>query len=795
LAPFERKQMGVSAAMACITWPHVIFLLLVAIPWAQSLTEDQCEKSPNCKLVGLGKKADYGSIQSCIDAASDDTTCFILPGRYHEEVKIATNMRNLKLTADPDKRPTMDGTVVLSPLNGWTLKDGKCTGTLDIKNDRHPFQLFLKKNKGQKDPWEMMTNARWPNAVWTDRHSVSGAPTVFYNDNWAKSDGTSKRDKSAKEGTMVDKKKAGVSPLASLPFSVKGAMAILNVGSFNTFVKEVKSHKAGENTFTYVDDFDNGKYDIKFKPSMNQYFLDSHEDLLDTPGEWYYNKATKVLKFMPWNGACPNGKDVRGRVIDYFFDITKADGLEIENLDFFASNLQGESTKRAKAGSEIRNVVLDSLIFKFPSSSKRMLQDDSVPKITRFFGRGIGALDVRNCEFIGGEGPALQYYAFNGIAKITNNLFKWNDWTGQMGLKANGGYGTVYSRTRYEEFVHNTLEYNGASAGFTPSVEPKMTDNLIKGQCHGGIMHDGAGIQIQSNSQPGSVSERNWILDSPKRAIRFDSSPGRSGTNATVRDNVVQRTWGIMVKGDDHKVYGNLGLKNFPGKENDASLLVMHKVYYDKTNDMNTKTIVEDNAAYLADGGPYGGPSGGKYNFAGKKKNNLYGDNYYKAGGSRSGIWVLDGTRLSGKSSSYLHESLVDPGNSDFRPKQGSDLDNKKIGPYQSKYDSGTGQYLIPGRKEVKASYPIPDDKSKVKGRDCLIFRPAYRCPDHEMFIAEEGSNFPTVPTATTSKDGNVVVLADAGFSLTSGKTYKWRVDCIQGSQRRHGDEWTFSME
>ena len=76
---------------------------------------------------------------------------------------------------------------------------------------------------------------------------------------------------------------------------VSGAMAILNVGSFNTFVKPVDYHKPGEDFFTYDDDFGN----INFNPSHNQYYLDSAESLLDIPGEWHYNMNTTTLKFMP----------------------------------------------------------------------------------------------------------------------------------------------------------------------------------------------------------------------------------------------------------------------------------------------------------------------------------------------------------------------------------------------------------------------------------------------------------------------------------------------------------------
>jgi len=48
-----------------------------------------------------------------------------------------------------------------------------------------------------------------------------------------------------------------------------------------------------------------------------------------------------------------------------------------------------------------------------------------------------------------------------------------------------------------EEFIGNTLWYNGASAGYRSGKTPVISDNLIVGQGDGEIMHDGSGIQLQ----------------------------------------------------------------------------------------------------------------------------------------------------------------------------------------------------------------------------------------------------------------------------------------------------------
>ena len=158
---------------------------------------------------------------------------------------LVTGKNDLLIRGDLDfDRPVIDGTITLQPKDGnWQEEalNGKtvCVGEIDVQDDKHPFQLFLK----ESEELEMMTNARWPNALWTDRHPESGAPLVFYNDYWGKSDENSER------GKMIDKKVDGVSPLAATGIDMKGAMAILNVGSFNTFVKPVKEHNAGDDFY------------------------------------------------------------------------------------------------------------------------------------------------------------------------------------------------------------------------------------------------------------------------------------------------------------------------------------------------------------------------------------------------------------------------------------------------------------------------------------------------------------------------------------------------------------------
>lgn len=91
-----------------------------------------------------------------------------------------------------------------------------------------------------------------------------------------------------------------------------GAMAILSNGSFNMFTAVVQGHVPASSSFTYHDNFG----PIKFKPAMNQYFLEDKLEFLDQPEEWFYNKSTRTLYVMTSDRQFPEGRDVRGKSND-----------------------------------------------------------------------------------------------------------------------------------------------------------------------------------------------------------------------------------------------------------------------------------------------------------------------------------------------------------------------------------------------------------------------------------------------------------------------------------------------
>lgn len=165
----------------------------------------------------------FGKIQDCIDKLEKPgDECVIQPGSYHESVTIANKRGTVEspivIKGDPNVVTKLDGTVPLRPAKWEKMDNGAYKAVIhhDIT------QLFIDD--------QMMTNARWPNSLWSDK-------TIFDNKFWAKSARSSER------GLMID---GGEHKLADSGFDATGAMAVLNVGSFCTFTREVLKHGKGK---------------------------------------------------------------------------------------------------------------------------------------------------------------------------------------------------------------------------------------------------------------------------------------------------------------------------------------------------------------------------------------------------------------------------------------------------------------------------------------------------------------------------------------------------------------------
>ncbi|KAL9951207.1 hypothetical protein ACROYT_G043829 [Oculina patagonica] len=687
----------------------------------------------------------FATITTCIDALTNPgDECHIRRGRYHQSEfqisgKRGTPSKPIIIRGYQDEIPTIDGTIPLTPKAGW--KRGR-NGIYSAKINQDIWQLFV--------DGEMMTNARWPNALWSDK-------TVFLNKYWGKS------AKSSTRGRMVDN---GEKDLAGSGLNVAGAMAVLNIGSFNTFTATVKSHTPGKQFFTYDDTFGN----INFKPWRNQYFLEDKLEFLDEAGEWFYDKNTKTVYVKTLDGETPEGR-IRGKVQTYAFTISNCQHVHFKHMEFFGTTMKVPRPRRRDV---IDELSFDSINFNFPSYSKRMLGLTDPPQWTVIHTNRGKSFQLINSTFYGTDGVALEYSG-TGV-RIENNLFEYNDWSVAHMQRPNGGLGTVISNGENDHFIRNTLRFNGASSGYRPNKRnPVVKLNHIHHQCWGVIQHDGAGIQFQRGAQTHGVLQNNWVHSSPKYGLRFDAGkPPGVGQNGTIKGNVVWKCGGIMVKGEFHTVLNNLAFdrrdENSRDKRADGCTLCVLKRFREEPIDMNTDSVVLRNAADIANGGKIKGVS-----------------------------YPLPGRLVEFNIAGYVRKEVVDADNLDFRPRKDSRFNKDKVGPYI--YKPSSKYYWIPGRQLYKASTPVPPDGSnKVKpDRDAVMWLNAFGASIHHVYfgtnkakVAEATPKSPEYSAKITS-DGNVYYLSE---SLQPGSTYYWRVDAeIDGETIYEGDVWSFQTK
>jgi len=760
---------------------HIVFLFVVGnclakrAPWPPAAKEGEARTfyvDVNSLGKGNGKTIAnaFRTIQDCVnhlEIAGDK--CLVLPGRYHEEVKIdgkfASKENPFVIEGFEDTHPVLDGT---TEIKGKFVNDDQQLVWKQLQDDKlnckeYPiyytpydqkvWQLFI--------DGEMMTNARWPNARWSDK-------SLFDASLWGKS------SHKTTEKIMYDKDRK----LAKSWIDATGAIAVLNIGSWNTFISKVLSHKRGQDWFAFNNTW--GHLD-HFKPDVGQYFLESKLEFLDSEEEWFIDD--KYIYLWAPNGIDPSNSKVMGKSSSFAFTITNSSNIAFKNMDFFATAIK--TIPDSKRASLVGNLHFENLNFKYPSYSKRMLGVARKPEGMNVDADSnkveeIGDLGFVNCTWYGSDGVPLTFSGNNVL--LRNNLWEMNDWSCANNDFPSGGIGTILSgNSRNETFIRNRILNNGASAGYRPANYAVAKLNEISGQCWGLGQSDGSGIQVNRGTQSAhSVIMQNWVHDQPKIGIRFDcpnhgSNWDNVGKGATVRENVVWNAGGIMVKGDNHSAIRNMAFApsycHQQGKLK-PHLLVPHWI---GTNPIpfNNHTKVIGNIADLSNGG---------VSRITKKRIPMSGDH------------IENNFPQPWNACDDVVANLVDFANLDFRPKVGSAYANAGAGPYKAGLND---EYWIPGRQSRSASRPIPADGVKIAaGRDALIFLQAYEADGHDVYFGvSHGVVARRAPKTLLKKLKGSSNMCPLPSNMRSDQKYFWAVDARVGDEVRRGPVWTFFVE
>ncbi|MEM7395226.1 MAG: right-handed parallel beta-helix repeat-containing protein, partial [Verrucomicrobiota bacterium] len=390
-----------------------------------------------------------------------------------------------------------------------------------------------------------MTPARWPDMPFDRR---------WDNARWrAAAEGT-------RYGVMVD------SGLADSQVDWTGAMAILNVGSWQTFRRRIVKHGAGEDRFAYPAD--PGHRLAKEKPhpvGMDRYCLYGFQ-ALDHPGEWFYDKTERLLYLWPPGNRKASALQVETKVMAVALVAENIEHVIVSGLDFHATTFQFKNVRHCIL-EDVHLTYPNTLVAPFASNPEHPAVTDSLWSTVKWFGESsVDALTliqgehntIRDSTIQRGEGPAITLSGRHN--RIENNHFFDFDWHG-----LDYGYG-IDLLAAADATVHRlTLHHFGGSEGIRLANHGK---SLVEYSYihHGGLRQsDGALIQTSTPNCAGTVIRYNWLHD--HNAFHWGGN-GIRGDDLTrgliVHHNVVWncREKGIVVKGDGNLVAHNTCFDN-----------------------------------------------------------------------------------------------------------------------------------------------------------------------------------------------------------------------------------------
>lgn len=729
-------------------------------------------------VAPAGKDSNSGSIQApfatmrkAILVMKPGDVCYLRAGRYHEGI-ILENIHGLPesplvFSAYKKEKVTVDGSEVINTK--WSKEEGNI---YKARIEKDIWQLFV----GNKS----MISARWPNTSWEEGAMFKQAAS------WAH------QNEGSEYGLMIND--LAYHDLASEEKDFTGAIAILNIGSWATYTSPVTLHKKGSDRFEYNANVEKRLENPTFWNSylkQGWYFLEASLACLDTAGEWYYNKDTRVLYFWPEENLDPNELEIKGKTITYSPHFIQSSHIQFKNIDFFGVTFNIEDSE---------HILIENCRLKYPSYSKRMLGSLEGPDVTRISNQDGESSNniIRNCEFTLSDGTGIQIEGKNN--RIENCYFHHLDYSGvsSLGSAINGtnGIGTVIRR--------NTVHTNGGAQGILGGKNNLIELNHIYDI--GRLQSDGAQIHISPTQQPGTIVRYNWVHDAaqsspyskPKHGIRFDGSfigykMGKRDHphQGTAHHNVVWNTNDFYIKGDEHQVYNNLSFDNI-------------------NNDLGIRSRVgQPTPKGFLDGYDYNtgwtpGADHPEENDLTITRNNL--------AGQISSSKVKNTIGLPGRHSNNIEDDvrnqLRDPDNLDFRPRkeamvvdagyyvEGVNENYAGETPDIGAYEYGDTIYWIPGQKREKASVSIPPNQAmQVKSDADLMFLEAYQVQLHEIYLGTDKSLVEKAGKVSAEYRQTISNNIYKPGLLEPGKTYYWRVDAVLGKQVVKGDVWSFTVE
>ena len=483
----------------------------------------------NDRIISLGPGDD---LQQAVDNLLPGQTIQLAPGRYYQSIVV-----HKKGTPEKPIRILGGKGVVFCGLTELRLEWKEIRrGVYQTKVSQPVRQLFVNH--------VLMTPARWPNMSWNER---------WENSKWPKSEADSNY------GTLVD------SNLASSNLDFTGCVAILNIGSWQTFRRVITKHQKGRDRFNYKTNPNSRLFKASHPAEIDRYCIYG-EAALDAPGEWFYEDESQSLTLYPPDGRNPRQIMIESKGNSTGILCQDCAYLTVSGIQFRGTTIRMKNVNHCQLenlqiefGSAISNPfgpntpLSDELKSGF--NARKWFGETSVDVLTEVFGDDNV---IRNVVCKYSEGPGLTVVGKRNL--IENCMFQDIDWHG-----LDYGFGIDLLGAAPVTVRYVTLDHSGGSEGLRLANHgPSLVEFCHLHHC-GLRQSDGAIIQTSGASSSGTEIRYNWVHD--HQAFHWGGNGIRGDDGARglqIHHNVVWncREKGIVTKGDGHEIYNNTCFNN-----------------------------------------------------------------------------------------------------------------------------------------------------------------------------------------------------------------------------------------
>ncbi len=770
--------------------------------------------------------------------------CRLRGGTYREPTVFVRGARGspeapVVIAAAEGEDVLIDGTVELPGNGTWTPVPGREIDGGKLWETNVPAATV---GGGVTQLWldgEMLTPARWPNALWSEVQSF-GTRAPFNWSNWARFNSSSTWSPSNYTAGVplrfVDA--GGPTGLGSSGISAKGAVFIGNIAHDDTFVGTVTAHVAGSNEFMVLIK-PSVQHMGNTKQSNSLYFFEGPTSLLDQAGEWSYSQAEQKLRVRTPHGTSPTQHRMTYKAQTYAMNVTDSPYLTLANLSFLGTTIN--------AAGGIPHLLLDSLSFRFPSFTRRMLGELQSPShmvVSAIGGPGASpspspspgptpspsctAAEDELCPDLAGEGDKCSAcvmknarqleaaYCFDNHARHAF-IKAWCDpsLNGKPVLASDSSF--TFRNCSFFGADGISLTYQGSNGTFE--------NNLWQSNdwsCHDVDTHTGAGCVLVNNAgSSGDHFTRNTMIgngasvmyscgvnatmtlnhclgqadiDNDGVCLQIRSS---SATGSTMAYNWAERSakglrldsgsnTAFVPEEVDNSIYANVALMtNGMELKNDYNTYAQNLALWPPPHGAVRTGASAATAVFRVDTGRFKGEN-----------------SHSVLQGNVASSWATPLAGVTNVKHPNVFDAKIglqmrDPHNLDFRPRDGTRLAQSGAGPYASSVvtsvpeaeqhacvrSSGLGSYYwIPGRRDWWPSSPVPPDRSDNVAPDLdLMFlsglNAARSNTSHIVWFGPTEAEM--VQLAPPLGPGCNVQRLSRHTPLKSNSTWVWRVDEI----------------